>query len=155
MAELFKDIGVRRKTDDQLVNGGEALQVIPFIFPCLPDIFCFLPQCSVPFQGKLVAIYFSAHWCPPCRNFTPVLKQFYEQVIAAGEAFEIVFVSFDRSEQDLSNYLKESHGDWLYVPFGSPHIQSVQFWDPAQYLYISLGCSEHWLKSTTSAGSRL
>jgi nucleoredoxin len=27
---------------------------------------------------KLVAFYFSAHWCPPCRGFTPVLKKFYE-----------------------------------------------------------------------------
>ncbi len=27
---------------------------------------------------KIVAFYFSAHWCPPCRGFTPVLKKFYE-----------------------------------------------------------------------------
>ena len=27
---------------------------------------------------KVVAFYFSAHWCPPCRGFTPVLKKFYE-----------------------------------------------------------------------------
>jgi len=68
------------------------------------------PSCL---QDKLVALYFSAHWCPPCRAFTPVLKDFYEEVTdSAGEAFEIVFVSFDRSAEDLKSYMDESHGDW-------------------------------------------
>ena len=26
---------------------------------------------------KIIAYYFSAHWCPPCRNFTPILSDFY------------------------------------------------------------------------------
>uniref|UniRef100_A0A1I7YEP7 protein-disulfide reductase n=1 Tax=Steinernema glaseri TaxID=37863 RepID=A0A1I7YEP7_9BILA len=98
MSELFANIGVN-KPDGTLVNGGEAL------------------------AGKTVALYFSAHWCPPCRQFTPVLKDFYEEL--EGEDFEIVFVSFDRSESDLKAYLAECHGDWLHVPFGSEHIQEL------------------------------
>merc|ERR1712233_58132 len=48
--------------------------------------------------GKdLILFYFSAHWCPPCRGFTPVLKDFYGEV----EGLEIVFVSSDRSPNDL------------------------------------------------------
>lgn len=26
---------------------------------------------------KLILFYFSAHWCPPCRAFTPILCEFY------------------------------------------------------------------------------
>lgn len=26
---------------------------------------------------KIICYYFSAHWCPPCRNFTPILADFY------------------------------------------------------------------------------
>ncbi|CCD62937.2 Thioredoxin domain-containing protein [Caenorhabditis elegans] len=66
--------------------------------------------------GKLVGFYFSAHWCPPCRGFTPILKDFYEEV---NEEFEIVFVSSDRSESDLKMYMKECHGDWYHIPHGN------------------------------------
>ena len=30
--------------------------------------------------GKVVAIYFSAHWCGPCRNFTPQLASLYQSI---------------------------------------------------------------------------
>jgi len=26
---------------------------------------------------KIIGFYFSAHWCPPCRLFTPALAEFY------------------------------------------------------------------------------
>ena len=26
---------------------------------------------------KIICYYFSAHWCPPCRSFTPILGDFY------------------------------------------------------------------------------
>jgi thiol-disulfide isomerase/thioredoxin len=34
-------------------------------------------------------IYFSAHWCPPCRQFTPRLAQTYNALRAAGRDFEV------------------------------------------------------------------
>ena len=80
---------------------------------------------------KVVAFYFSAHWCPPCRQFTPTLKDFYsvrilhknDKIIFYGVlsclwqecadlGVEIVFVSSDRSPDDMVSYMKESHGDW-------------------------------------------
>lgn len=68
---------------------------------------------------EVVGFYFSAHWCPPCRRFTPILADFYEELMEASSPFEIIFVSSDRSEDALFDYMNEAHGDWLAVPFDS------------------------------------
>ena len=64
-----------------------------------------------------VLYYFSAHWCPPCRQFTPMLSDFYGEV---SDDIEIVFVSSDRSPEDMVSYMNESHGDWYGVEHNSP-----------------------------------
>lgn len=65
-------------------------------------------------EGKYVALYFSAHWCPPCRAFTPKLVEFHEK--NAGEDFEVVFLSFDNSEEEKSAYIAEAGMPWLMMP---------------------------------------
>jgi len=75
---------------------------------------------------KVIGIYFSAHWCPPCRMFTPTLKEFYDELLEQGCEFEIVFVSSDRSPADMVSYMKEAHGEWLAVPHGSPTAQELK-----------------------------
>ncbi|KAJ6981406.1 nucleoredoxin 1 [Populus alba x Populus x berolinensis] len=42
--------------------------------------------------GKIVGFYFSGSWCGPCRNFTPLLVEVYEQLSSKGD-FEVVRVS--------------------------------------------------------------
>ena len=76
-------------------------------------------------KGKITVIYFSAGWCPPCRNFTPKLKKFYEELKQAGKNIEVVFVSRDRSAQDLVEYYDHHHGAWTYLEFGNPLIQEL------------------------------
>lgn len=63
-----------------------------------------------------IGLYFNAHWCPPCRGFTPELVKTYEKVRAAGHRFEIVFVSSDRSAADFKEYFKDM--PWLAIPNG-------------------------------------
>ena len=36
-----------------------------------------------------------------------------------GAGIEILFVSSDRSENDMRQYMNESHGNWLAIPWGS------------------------------------
>jgi len=76
-----------------------------------------VPTASLVAEGKIVALYFSAHWCPPCRGFTPKLVEFYNKVkkTANGANFEIVFVSSDRDEKSFNDYYGEM--PWTALPF--------------------------------------
>lgn len=64
-------------------------------------------------EGKVVGLYFSAHWCPPCRSFTPVLAKIYEETKKNG--FEVVFVSSDENQEAFEEYLNEM--PWKAVPW--------------------------------------
>merc|ERR1711918_213184 len=51
-----------------------------------------------------VMIYFSAHWCPPCRGYTPQLSEAYAKSGKAGTETVIVFVSSDRDQAAFDEY---------------------------------------------------
>ncbi len=51
-------------------------------------------------------LYFSAHWCPPCRHFTPKLSKAYTKLKIERDDFELVFISSDRDESSFNEYFK-------------------------------------------------
>jgi len=67
------------------------------------------------FANKYVGIYFSAHWCPPCRGFTPDLIATYKKLVADGKPFELVFASSDKNDAQFKEYFGEM--PWLAIPF--------------------------------------
>jgi len=67
-------------------------------------------------KGKTVAVYCSAHWCPPCRAFTPELVKFAN---ANKTKLAVVFISSDRAEDQMFTYMKETKMPWPAVPFKS------------------------------------
>ncbi|XP_045171983.1 nucleoredoxin-like [Mercenaria mercenaria] len=75
-------------------------------------------------KGKIVGLYFSAHWCPPCRVFTPELVRTYEKLKADGKKFEVIFVSSDRSEDSFTSFANSM--PWLALPFGDPRSQMLK-----------------------------
>lgn len=66
-------------------------------------------------KNKFTLLYFSAHWCPPCRGFTPVLAKCYNRLRESRDDFEIVFCSSDHDEGSFTEYYKEH--PWLALPF--------------------------------------
>ncbi len=73
-------------------------------------------------KDKVTGVYFSAGWCPPCRDFTPLLTEVYDELKDRAAPFEIVFVSCDKSEVAMQQYMEDCHGDWYAVPYGDTHI---------------------------------
>jgi nucleoredoxin len=68
-------------------------------------------------KKKLIGLYFSAHWCGPCRKFTPQLVAYYNNVAAAHPEFEIVFVSNDKTAAEMEGYVREAQMPWPVVAF--------------------------------------
>ena len=74
-------------------------------------------------NNKVTGILFSAGWCPPCRQFLPHLHDMYKVLQNRNAQFEIVFITFDKTEEEMLSYVQQMHGDWLMVPFGDQLIQ--------------------------------
>lgn len=66
---------------------------------------------------RLFAFYYSAHWCGPCRNFTPDLVSFYNEIRESYPEFEVVFVSSDRDEKAMKEYMRDFKMDFPAVRF--------------------------------------
>ncbi len=66
---------------------------------------------------RLIAFYFSAEWCAPCRKFTPQLVDYYKRVAPEHPEFEIVFYSSDKSQYAMEKYMRDENMPWLAIDF--------------------------------------
>ncbi len=80
-------------------------------------------------NSRLIALYFSAHWCAPCRGFTPMLIEFYNHIqeVAPVYGLKIVFISSDTDEDQYQEYY--GNMSFLALPFSqrtlAQHVKSV------------------------------
>jgi len=74
-------------------------------------------------KSKYIGLYFSAHWCPPCRAFTPNLVKFYNEVNIKNKQIEIIFVSCDKEEKKFKEYFASM--PWLTLPFQDERIGTL------------------------------
>lgn len=75
-------------------------------------------------DAKIVGIYFSMHNCPPCRQFTPVFAELYNEMLAAGDkSLAVVFCSGDKDEATYNEYYGEM--PWEALPFKDPRMATL------------------------------
>ncbi len=69
-------------------------------------------------RKKIYGLYFSAHWCPPCRKFTPLLVEYYNRVAREHPEFEIIFISADKTPEAMAGYMRDTGMPWPGVEYG-------------------------------------
>jgi thiol-disulfide isomerase/thioredoxin len=74
-------------------------------------------------NNDVVALYFSAHWCGPCRGFTPKLAEVYNTLKAEGKKMEIVFVSSDSDQAAFDSYFGEM--PWLALQYAQRDLKAT------------------------------
>ena len=70
---------------------------------------------------KLIGIYFSMHNCPPCRTFTPVFAELYNELNQdKAQVIEVIFCSGDKTQEEYDEYYGEM--PWLALPKGDSRL---------------------------------
>jgi len=116
-----------------------ALDSDPLVLPALVALQDgALNNFPLPSGIKYTALYFSAHWCGPCRVFTPKLVDWYRQIRAKHPEFQLVFVSADESPEDMLNYMKETMMPWPAVSFNQIKTSGLSKWSADGIPYLIL-----------------
>jgi thiol-disulfide isomerase/thioredoxin len=94
---------------------------------------------------RVFAFYYSAMWCGPCRKTTPQLVAAYAQLKAQHPEFELIFVSRDRDEFNMSEYMRSQKMPWPAIRFDAASDTLQQF----------AGGSIPWLVCVSDTGHAL
>ncbi len=68
-------------------------------------------------QTRVFAFYASAAWCGPCKKFTPKLVAAHRALKAKHPELEVVFVSSDRDEFNMTEYMRAYTMPWPALKF--------------------------------------
>jgi len=80
-----------------------------------------VPATEVLDGKEYILIYFSAHWCPPCRMFTPRLVEWYKER-HSRQNFEVIFVSSDHNQSAFDEYFHEM--PWVALPYDNRSLKT-------------------------------
>ena len=72
-------------------------------------------------NSKIICLYFSGSYCPPCIKFTPILSEVYKELKKRNKEIEIVFISSDKTIECFNRYL--NYMPWVALPYQKRNIK--------------------------------
>lgn len=79
---------------------------------------------------KYFALYYSASWCGPCRQFTPGFLAEYKKLKARHPEFEVVFISRDRNAGAMRDYMRDDGMVWPALKYGQSDRELMRYMGP-------------------------
>jgi thiol-disulfide isomerase/thioredoxin len=65
------------------------------------------------YRGKVVYVDFWASWCAPCVVSTPLLNELRQELVKAGQPFEVVAVNVDKDKEDGIDFLLDEPVEYI------------------------------------------
>ena len=112
----------RAKKEASIGNMSSASSNLLSLLPEGTELLSHAGTVKLSKESKRIALYFSAHWCPPCRQFTPILADFYTKSIKENKSLEIIFVSSDKDAASFAEYFKSM--PWKALPFEQREVKA-------------------------------
>lgn len=75
---------------------------------------------------EFILLYASAHWCGPCRQFTPKLVNWYNTIGEKSSTVEVVFLSADHDASSFQKYYASM--PWLAVDYDDDTREKLMAW---------------------------
>jgi thiol-disulfide isomerase/thioredoxin len=72
---------------------------------------------ELPIGGQWTWVNFWAAWCQPCKEEIPLLRDWEKRLNAAGESFQLAFVSMDDDTRQLEGFLASQPDGGLRATF--------------------------------------
>ncbi|MBT9448979.1 redoxin domain-containing protein [Akkermansia glycaniphila] len=67
-------------------------------------------------KAEYYIAYYSASWCPPCRNLAPHSVEGYNKHIAGQDKVELISISFDQTPQAAKAWAEKEKMPWVIYP---------------------------------------
>ena len=76
--------------------------------------------------GKVICLLFGAGWSPPFLQFLTVFKRFYSELEQEDAPLQVIYVSFDRTSEEMRDLARNFPVGWLSLPHSSKLINYLK-----------------------------
>ena len=76
--------------------------------------------------GKVICLLYGAGWSPPFLEFLSLFKRFYSELESDHAPLQVIYVSFDRTREEMRELVSHFPASWVSLPHSSSLINYLK-----------------------------